>query len=107
MGFTSTINLSRVLKTRVFDVSANRAITVICDGRMDRPGPCAMPAYSIELVQKGILLDSSKGARSYPANGVAHTETWSGLPSGRYSLVISINNSNPNCRLIGTINVTT
>lgn len=107
MSFTSTINLSRVLKTRLFDVPDQGSLTVTCDGHMDRPAPCPVSSYSINLEKKGVLFDSSYGEKSYPANGSNHSESWHKLPAGRYYLIISISNSNPNCRLIGSIAVAT
>jgi hypothetical protein len=106
MSFRSTVNLVRVLKTRLFDIPDRGAVTVTCDGHMDRPAPCRVPTYSIELEEKGLLFDSSHGEKAYPANGSKHSESWHDLPSGRYYLIISISNTDPNCHLIGTITVT-
>ena len=107
MSFTSTINLTRVLKTRIFDVPDRGGLTVTCDGHMDRPAACRAPTYSIELEKKGIFFDSSYGEKAYPANGSNHSESWHDLPSGRYYLIVSVDNTDPNCRLVGTIKVVT
>ena len=87
MRFTSTIDLIRVLKSRVFDVRDKITVVVTCNGRMDRPAPCPFPVYSIELEEKGLVVDSSHGERLYPANGSSHSEAWHDLPSGRYYLI--------------------
>ena len=87
------------------DAPNNGTVTVTCDGHMDRPAACPIQVYSIELVAKGTVIDSSKGVKTYPANGSNHGESWRGLPAGQYYLNIWIDNSNPNCHLIGTINV--
>lgn len=106
MSFTSTIDVTRALKTRAFDVPNNGTVMVTCDGHMDRPGGCPFLSYSVEVVREGILSDSGRGARAYPI-GARHAEAWRNLPAGRYYLLVSIDNSNPNCHLVGNITVAT
>lgn len=104
-GFSSTVSLRHnLLYSRKFEASAG-TVTVTCDASWDRGfAHCPSPReYSIKLIQSG-WFDSNQGSKVFPI-GRSHSESWSGLENGTYYLEISVNDHNPHCILMGSINV--
>jgi len=69
----------------------------------DRP-QCGNSEYHISLSDEGVLYDSEYGTCSF-AMGGPMSRQWTNLPEGDYHLVISTNNTNPNCCLEGEVEV--
>jgi hypothetical protein len=106
--FSSTIDIRyRSLRSRNFSITKS-SIRVTADAGYPNPATCGSGGYDVELVQKGMLWNSSQGSRHYP-NGVSTTQTWSDLATDKtYYLVITVSNSpmNPSvCALVGNITV--
>jgi hypothetical protein len=106
--FSSTIDIRyRSLKSRTFSITKS-TIQVTANAGYPNPATCGSDGYDIELVQKGMLWNSSKGSRHYP-NGVSTTQSWPDLATDKsYYLVITATNSpmNPSvCALVGNITV--
>jgi len=98
---------NRLPESRKFSVTSGNVI-VESSARWDNPAACpASSSYQIRLWEEiDYWPDTSHGSNSYPVPGTA-THTWSSLPSGTYYLEIDWGNTNPNCRILGDINVTT
>lgn len=110
--FDSTMQIcQRVLKSRVFHVSeggvvvtANAAWEPSPEWRgADRPA-CGREVYEMELSRVGTLWDSSIDSCEFH-HGAPMSRNWTNLPEGDYYLTIVTNNTNPNCCLQGTIQV--
>ncbi len=110
--FTSTMEIcKRVLKSRTFKVSEG-GVVVTADARWQaseewegtEPPQCGRPAYHITLTQEGTIFDHDYGDCEFQ-HGVPVTRTWTEIPEDDYYLTIWTNNTNPNCCLRGSIEV--
>lgn len=102
---------TRLPKSQEFSVSSG---TVIVESsarwKSSGAGAAACPEssnYKIGLWEKvDWWFDTNHGYKTYPVPGTA-THTWASLPSGTYYLEIYYPNTNPYCRILGDLNVTT
>jgi len=110
--FDSTVQIChRVLKSRVFHVSeggivvvANAAWEPSPDWRGAEKPECGREIYEITLSRVGRFWDSDEESCEFQ-HGAPITRNWTNLPEGDYYLTIWTNNTNPNCCLQGTIQV--
>lgn len=95
-----------------FDIPQGASLTITADGGWDRPNACPAPGTHPYVItpfrQSGVLGHYTAGLdpRSYPSNGGKHSETWHNVPGGRYIVEISAGSHGPECRLVGTLTIT-
>lgn len=109
--FSSSLQICHtLLKSRVFTVSQGGLIAAL-DTRWAGPEEGAASCethktapYHVTLVKRGYLFNDQYGTCAFQPQQLS-TRVWKGLPEGEYHLEIWTNNTNPNCCLEGTIEV--
>lgn len=69
----------------------------------ERP-QCGSDEFNVELTQKGHVWDSPYGSCPFQM-GRPYSKQWTDIPEDDYYLIISTNNTNPNCCLEGDVEV--
>jgi len=103
--FNSTMEIChRILKSRVFQVTRD-AINVSVNTQWNGPAGCGGSQFPMTLTRDNIIFDDELGTKQFDV-GQSSTQTWGGLEPGNYYLTIWPDNTNPNCCLVGDIEVT-
>jgi hypothetical protein len=68
------------------------------------PPKCGIDQFHVTLTQKGTIWDSDYGDCTFKM-GAPHSRQWTNIPEKDYYLTIWTNNSNPNCCLEGSVEV--
>lgn len=109
--FSSSLQICHsLLKSRAFTISQGGLVAAL-DTRWAGPEEGAASCethktapYHVTLVKKGYIFNDQYGTCAFQPQQLS-TRVWKGLPEGEYHLEIWTSNTNPNCCLEGTIEV--
>jgi hypothetical protein len=100
-AFSAPIHFSKYLVSpHTLLVPQHGAITVVAKAHMEGPSGCSYQSYTITVVEQG---GASAGGRNYATKGLLQVGTWADLPAGTYHLEFELQNTNPDCNVVGEL----
>jgi hypothetical protein len=89
-----------------FDLKQGASLTVVIEASWDRPSTCTKKPYFLTPNKKGWFgYTNGLDPRPVPTDGKSHRETWTNTDAGLYKIELDPRNTNPDCKLVFKVTV--